>query len=158
MAIGFLAGLFQQLFDETRCLQFVELADGFAEPVLCELVDFLFVEFVLLHDFENELLLLFAAGPVVVSLVVVTVSIAVPIPISVSVSVVDRNRVITRQEPGLLDFAVDTGLHERIQAGAFLGHLIDVTEFQSIVVDGKFFRGVVTLVRLSFRPQIASDY
>ena len=125
MAIGFLTGLFQQLFDETRCLQFVELPDGFAEPVLCELVDFLFVEFVLFHDFENELLLLFAAGPVVVSLM--TVSIAVVV--SISVSVLDGDFI--GEKSRLLNLVVDTGLHERIQAGAFLGHLIDVTEFGS---------------------------
>ena len=29
----------------------------------------------------------------------------------------------------MLNLAVNTGLHEGIQAGAFLGHLIDVTEF-----------------------------
>ena len=31
----------------------------------------------------------------------------------------------------MLNFAVNTGLHEGIQPGTFLGHLVDVTEFGS---------------------------
>jgi hypothetical protein len=131
VAIGFLAGFFQQFFNETRGFEFVELADGFAEPVLRELVDFLFVEFVLLHDFENELLLLFTAGPIVVSLVVVPVAVAVAVPISVSVptALLDGNGV--GEKTRLLNLAVNTRLHEGIQPGAFLWHLVDVTEFGS---------------------------
>jgi len=49
-----LARLFKQLLDQTRSLQFIELVDALTKPVLRQLIDFKFVEFVFVGDLEDE--------------------------------------------------------------------------------------------------------
>src|SRR6266498_5658495 len=48
----------QQFVDESGRLQLVELADAFAEPILCQPLDLVLVEPVLVHDLEDEIALL----------------------------------------------------------------------------------------------------
>ncbi len=72
-----LTRLFQQFLDQTRCFELVEGFDTLAEPILCELINFGFIEFVFVSDLQNQLALFIGAGPLVILGLVMTVAIAV---------------------------------------------------------------------------------
>ena len=58
-----LAGLFQQLFDEAGCFEFVEGLDGLAKAILGQTLDLGLLQFVLLDDLEDEVSLFAGAVP-----------------------------------------------------------------------------------------------
>ncbi len=86
-----------------------------AEPVLRQLIDLGFVQFVLVSDLEDEVLLLWRTIPTIIIWAWAGLAL---ISIAVSISAAVANPIrhdFTGQKAGLLDFTVNTGLHEVVE-------------------------------------------
>ena len=84
-----LTGLFQQLFNEARCFEFVEGFDGLAKAILCQRFDLGLFQLVLLYDLEDEVPLFTGAVPVtILGRLVLVVPVAVAATLTIAVAAV----------------------------------------------------------------------
>ena len=121
----------EQLLDEPGGFEFVELLHSLAEPIHCEPLDVMLVELVLIHDLDDELLLLGRAVPGIPGTVVgraVTVAVAWGgVTVAVGVCRSDAGREPT----GQLELAVHAGLQEAVEPLAFRADLAEVAQLRA---------------------------
>ena len=125
-----LAGIaFKQLFDEPGGLELVELPDALAEAVLGQFIDLGFIEPVVVHDLDDEILLLGRAVPLfVVAVGGLTVAVAVArvaggVAVRVAIAV---GRFGLGQPADLLNARINAVLKQTIQASGLGRNLVDV--------------------------------
>ena len=137
-----LAGLFEQLLDETRCFQFVQRLHSLPKTVLGQSLNLRFLQVLLIDDFDDEVSLFVGAVPgtilgrlvhglvvpipIPVAALTGTLSIVVAVAVAVAVAIPVRGQVTD-----FFDGRINSFLEQFIQPGALGLHLVEVRDFCS---------------------------
>ena len=125
-----LTSFLKQLLDQAGCFQLIERFDTFAEPVLSQRFNLVFVQFVLFHNLLDQVLLFtravpgtVVAVPITTAISCMTMAIPVAVPIAISVS------VVAGQKTCLLNVPVNIGLEGGKELAALAFNLANVADF-----------------------------